>query len=74
MTLPQQKLNQLNLATMSLHLDQTLTDTTARNLSPAQTLEALLDRELEARRQRSDRTALQTLALAEQAFHRHLPL
>src|SRR6266478_3130524 len=53
MTLLQQKLNQLNLATMSLHLDQTLTDATARNLSLAQTLEALLDRELEARHQRS---------------------
>src|ERR1700723_588865 len=51
MTLLQQKLNQLNLATMSLHLDQTLTDATARNLSLAQ-----------------------TLALAEQAFHRQLPL
>ena len=53
MTLLQQKLNQLNLATMSLHLDQMLTDATARNLSLAQTLEALLDRELEARHQRS---------------------
>src|SRR5260370_18764847 len=53
MTLLQQKLNQLNLATMSLHLDQTLTDATARNLSLVQTLEALLDRELEARHQRS---------------------
>ncbi len=38
---------------MSLHLDQMLTDATARNLSLAQTLEALLDRELEARHQRS---------------------
>ena len=38
---------------MSLLLDQTLTDATARNLSLAQTLEALLDRELEARHQRS---------------------
>src|SRR6202453_979697 len=49
----QQKLNQLNLATMSLHLDQMLTDATAKNLSLAQTLEALVDRELEARLQRS---------------------
>jgi DNA replication protein DnaC len=38
---------------MSLHLDQILTDATAKNLSLAQTLEALLDRELEARHQRS---------------------
>jgi DNA replication protein DnaC len=53
MTSLQQKLNQLNLATMSLHLDQILTDATAKNLSLAQTLEALVDRELEARHQRS---------------------
>jgi DNA replication protein DnaC len=38
---------------MSLHLDQMLTDATAKNLSPVQTLEALVDRELEARHQRS---------------------
>src|SRR5215469_7373523 len=53
MTSLQQKLNQLNLATMSFHLDQMLTDATAKNLSLAQTLEALLDRELESRHQRS---------------------
>src|ERR1700720_1783674 len=53
MTSLQQKLNQLNLATMSLHLDQMLTDATAKNLSLAQALEALLDRELEVRHQRS---------------------
>src|SRR6204780_5200344 len=53
MTSLQQKLNQLNLATMSLHLDQMLTNATAKNLSLPQTLEALLDRELEARDQRS---------------------
>ena len=53
MTSLQQKLLQLNLATMSLHLDQTLIDATAKNLSLAQTLEALLDRELEDRQQRS---------------------
>jgi DNA replication protein DnaC len=38
---------------MSLHLDQMLTDATAKNLSLAQTLEALLDHELAARHQRS---------------------
>src|SRR3984893_12505535 len=53
MTSLQQKLNQLNLATMSLYLDQMLTDATAKNLSLAQTLEALLDRELQTRHQRS---------------------
>src|SRR5258708_34990066 len=53
MTSLQQKLHQLNLATMSLHLDQMLTDATAKNLSLAQTLEALVDRELESRNQRS---------------------
>ena len=36
-----------------LHLDQMLTDATAKNLSLVQTLEALVDRELEARHQRS---------------------
>jgi DNA replication protein DnaC len=53
MTSLQQKLNQLNLATMSLHLDQMLTDATTKNLSLAQTLESLVDRELESRNQRS---------------------
>jgi DNA replication protein DnaC len=53
MTSLQQKLHQLNLATMSLHLDQMLTDATAKNLSLAQTLESLIDRELEARQLRS---------------------
>src|ERR1700751_1129183 len=53
MTSLQQKLQQLNLATMSLHLDQILTDTAAKNLSLAQTLETLIDRELESRHQRS---------------------
>src|SRR6267378_3256957 len=53
MTSLQQKLNQLNLATMSLHLDQMVTDATTKNLSLAQTLESLVDRELEARHQRS---------------------
>jgi len=48
MTSLQQKLNQLNLATMSQQLDPMLTDATAKNLSLAQTLEALVDRELEA--------------------------
>ena len=49
----QQKLEQLNLATMSQQLGPILTEAADRNLSVAQTLEALLDRELEARAQRS---------------------
>src|SRR6202789_829553 len=49
----QQKLNQLNLTIMSQQLDQMLTDSTAKNLSLAQSLEALVDRELESRNQRS---------------------
>src|SRR5947208_10477719 len=53
MTPLQQKLEDLNLATMSHHLDQTLANAGAKNLSIAQALEALLDLELEARSQRS---------------------
>ena len=49
----QQKLEQLNLTTMSHHLDQMLAEATAKNLSLAQTLEALIDREIESRHQRS---------------------
>ena len=75
MTSLQQKLNQLNLATMSLHLDQMLTDATAKNLSLAQTLEALLDRELEARHQRSIERRLKLSRLQSKpsidSFHFH---
>lgn len=53
MTPLQQKLEQLKLTTMSRHLDQLLADATAKNLSLAQTLEALIDRELESRHQRA---------------------
>ena len=52
MTPLQQKLEQLNLTTMSHHLDQMLAEATANNLSLAQTLEALIDREIESRHQR----------------------
>jgi len=51
-TLPQ-KLEQLSLTTMSRHLDQTITDAAANNISFATTLERLADLELEARRRRS---------------------
>ena len=53
MTPLQQKLEQLNLTTMSHHLDQMLAEATAKNLSLEQTLEALIDREIESRHQRS---------------------
>ena len=46
-------MEQLNLTTMSHHLDQMLAEATAKNLSLAQTLEALIDREIESRYQRS---------------------
>jgi hypothetical protein len=74
MTPLQQKLDQLNLTTMSHHLDQMLAEATAKNLSLAQTLEALIDRELESRYQRSIETSFQALTVADQAFHRQLPL
>jgi DNA replication protein DnaC len=53
MTPLQQKLEQLKLNTMSRHLDQMLADATARNMSLAQTLESLIDHEIESRNQRS---------------------
>jgi len=53
MTSLQQKLEQLNLTTMSQQLESTLAETTIRNLSVAQILETLVDRELEARSQRA---------------------
>ena len=53
MTPLQQKLEQLHLMTMSQHLDPTLASASSNNLSLAQTLEALVDLELEARSQRS---------------------
>ena len=49
----QQKLNQLNLTTMSQNLDQILSDAASRNLSLTDALESLADRELEARNGRS---------------------
>jgi|SRR5579859_1079344 DNA replication protein DnaC len=51
-TLPE-KLEQLSLTTMSHHLDQTIADAAANNLSFAATLDRLADLELEARRRRS---------------------
>src|SRR5262245_17478431 len=48
-----QKLNQLNLTTMSQNLDQILADAAAQNLSLAAALESLADRELEVRNSRA---------------------
>jgi DNA replication protein DnaC len=53
MTPLQQKLEQLNLTTLSHHLEPMLTEATAKNLSLTQTLETLLDCEIESRYQRS---------------------
>jgi DNA replication protein DnaC len=49
----EQKLNQLNLTTISQNLNQILNDAAAQNLSLAAALESLADRELEARNGRS---------------------
>jgi DNA replication protein DnaC len=53
MTALHQKLNQLNLTTMSRHLDQTISDAATKNLSFAPALESLTDMELESRNRRS---------------------
>jgi DNA replication protein DnaC len=53
MTPLQQKLNLLNLSTMSRQLETTLTEAAAKNLSAAATLEWLTDMEIEARSQRA---------------------
>ena len=53
MTSLQQKLEQLNLTTMSQQLESILAETATRNLSVAQILETLVDGEREARSQRA---------------------
>src|SRR5215472_19103329 len=53
MTPLQQKLNLLNLSTMSRQLETTLTEAAAKNLSAAATLEWLTDMEIEARSTRA---------------------
>jgi hypothetical protein len=44
-----QKLNQLSLTSMARQLDQTITDAGAKNRSFAESLESLIDCELESR-------------------------
>src|ERR1700746_125389 len=53
MTPLQQKLNLLNLSTMSRQLETTLTEAATKSLSAAATLEWLTDMEIEARSQRA---------------------
>ena len=53
MTPLEQKLEQLKLSTLSQHLEPTLKEAAANNLSFAATLESLLDLELEARNRRA---------------------
>ena len=53
MTALEQKLEQLKLTTMSQHLEATLKEAAAKNLSFAALLESLADLELEARNRRS---------------------
>ena len=53
MTALHQKLNQLSLTSMARQLDQTIAEAAQRNRSFAETLESLVDFELEARNSRS---------------------
>jgi DNA replication protein DnaC len=53
MTALHQKLNQLNLTTMSRQLDQTISEAATKNLGFAPALESLADMELESRNRRS---------------------
>src|SRR5216683_1050170 len=75
MTPLEQKLNQLNLSTMSRQLETTLTEAAAKNLSAAVTLESLADMEIEARSQRAIERRFRCSRLQIQpsidAFHFH---
>ena len=53
MTALHQKLNQLSLTSMARQLDQTIAEAVVRNRSLAETLESLIDCELESRNRRS---------------------
>ena len=71
----QQKLNQLNLSTMSRQLETTLTEAATKSLSAAATLEWLTDMEIEARSQRAIERRFRCSRLQAQpsidAFHFH---
>ena len=71
----EQKLLELNLATMSRQLETTLSDAAAKNLTVAATLEWLTDMELESRRNRAVERRFKCSRLQAQpsidAFHFH---
>jgi DNA replication protein DnaC len=75
MTPLEQKLNQLNLSTMSRQLETTLTEAATKSLSAAATLEWLTDMEIEARSQRAIERRFRWSRLQAQpsidAFHFH---
>lgn len=75
MTSLEQKLQQLNLKTMSRQIEATIADAAARNLSVSATIELLADVELESRNGRAIErrfklSRLQTQASID-AFHFH---
>src|ERR1035437_708646 len=71
----EQKLLELNLATMSRQLETTLSEAAAKNLTVAATLEWLTDMELESRRNRAIERRFKGSRLQAQpgidAFHFH---
>src|SRR5712692_11587205 len=71
----EQKLLELNLATMSRQLEMTLSEAAAKNLTVASTLEWLTDMELESRRSRAIERRFKCSRLQAQpsidAFHFH---
>src|SRR5215831_1470487 len=69
-----QKLNQLSLTCMARQLDQTIAEAASKNRSFADTLESLVDCELQSRDSRSVERALPALPPAHPLLHRQLPL
>jgi len=75
MTPLQQKFQQLNLSAMSRHIETTIAEAAAKNLSVAATIEWLADLELEARQRRAIERRFKCSRLQAQpsidAFHFH---
>jgi DNA replication protein DnaC len=75
MTPLQQKFQQLNLAAMSRHIETTIAEAAAKNLSVASTIEWLADLELEERQRRAIERRFKSSRLHAQpsidAFHFH---
>jgi DNA replication protein DnaC len=75
MTPLQQKFQQLNLAAMSRHIENTIAEAAAKNLSVASTIEWLADLELEERQRRAIERRFKSSRLHAQpsidAFHFH---